>query len=119
MSAVSNPWGNLTTLGKVVLPLLAVIIVAFTAYSLIARKKRELAIAKALGFGNGQIYLAALYQTLAITLLGLVFAVMISFTIFEYSVNRSKSPLMTNASGHRCNANLVGIAACTPYLLAS
>jgi ABC-type lipoprotein release transport system permease subunit len=64
--------------------LLAVIIVAFTAYSLIARKKRELAIAKALGFGNGQIYLAALCQTLVITVLGLLFAMLISFTILAW-----------------------------------
>jgi ABC-type antimicrobial peptide transport system permease subunit len=64
--------------------LLSVVIVAFTAYSLIARKKRELAIAKALGFGNGQIYLAALFQTLVITVLGLLLAMLISFTILAW-----------------------------------
>lgn len=63
---------------------LAVVIVAFTAYSLIARKKRELAIARALGFGNGQIYLAALCQTLVITLLGLAFAMLIAFTLLPW-----------------------------------
>lgn len=64
--------------------LLAVVMVAFTVYSLIARKKRELAIAKALGFGNGQIYLAALFQSLVITVLGLLFAVLIAFTLLAW-----------------------------------
>lgn len=64
--------------------LLAVVIVAFTAFSLIARKKRELAIAKALGFSNGQIYMAAFCQTLAITVLGLLLAMLISFTIVAW-----------------------------------
>ena len=64
--------------------LLATLIVAFTAYSLIARKKQELAIAKALGFGNGQIYLAALSQSVVVTVLGLLFALLISFTLLEW-----------------------------------
>ncbi len=64
--------------------LLAVVMVAFTVYSLIARKKRELAIAKALGFGNGQIYLAAIFQSLLITVLGLLFAMLISFTLLAW-----------------------------------
>ena len=64
--------------------LLATLIVAFTAYSLIARKQRELAIARALGFGSGQIYLAALYQSVMITLLGLLLALLISFTLLSW-----------------------------------
>jgi len=64
--------------------LLATLIVAFTAYSLIARKKQELAIARALGFGNGQIYLAALSQSVVVTLLGLLFALLISFTLLAW-----------------------------------
>ena len=35
MSAVSNPWNNLTTLGKIVLPLLALIIVASLGFALL------------------------------------------------------------------------------------
>ncbi|MEX1294663.1 MAG: complex I subunit 1 family protein [Candidatus Limnocylindrales bacterium] len=35
MSAVSNPWGNLTTLGKIVLPLLAVIVAASLGFALL------------------------------------------------------------------------------------
>ncbi|VAW83991.1 hypothetical protein MNBD_GAMMA18-2437 [hydrothermal vent metagenome] len=64
--------------------LLATLIVAFTAYSLIARKKQELAIAKAVGFSNRHIYLAALTQSLVITVLGLLFAVLISFTLLAW-----------------------------------
>jgi len=64
--------------------LLATLIVAFTAYSLIARKKQELAIAKALGFSNGQIYVAALCQSIVITGLGLLLALLISFTLLAW-----------------------------------
>lgn len=64
--------------------LLATLIVAFTSYSLIARKRPELAIAKALGFRNSQIYVAALYQSLVITGLGLFFAMLISFTLLAW-----------------------------------
>lgn len=64
--------------------LLATMIVAFTAYSLIARKKHELAIAKALGFGRYSIYAAALCQSVVITLLGLVIALLISFTLLPW-----------------------------------
>ncbi len=64
--------------------LLATLIVAFTAYSLIARKRQELAIAKALGFGNGQIYIAALCQSMVVTGLGLLFAMLISFTLLAW-----------------------------------
>jgi len=60
--------------------LLATVIVAFTAYSLITRKKRELAIAKAIGFSNVQIYIATLSQSVIITMLGILFALLISFT---------------------------------------
>ncbi|MFV2054813.1 MAG: ABC transporter permease [Thiohalomonadales bacterium] len=64
--------------------LLAVLIVAFTAYSLIARKKQELAIAKALGFSNTQIYLAALCQSVIVTGVGFLFTVFISYTLLPW-----------------------------------
>lgn len=70
----------MTTLGT----LLATLIVAFTAYSLIARKKRELAVARALGFTNGQIYLAALCQSIVITVMGLLLALVISYTVLSW-----------------------------------
>lgn len=61
--------------------LLATLIVAFTAYSLIARKKQELAVAKALGFSNGQIYIATLCQSVIITSLGLLLTLFLSYTL--------------------------------------
>ena len=64
--------------------LLATLIVAFTTYSLIARKKQELAVAKALGFSNAQIYIAALCQSVVITGLGLLFALLISYTLLTW-----------------------------------
>lgn len=64
--------------------LLATLIVAFTAYSLVARKKQELAVAKAVGFSNGQIYMAALCQSVVITGLGLLFAIFISYTLLAW-----------------------------------
>lgn len=70
----------MTTLGII----MATLIVAFTAYSVIGRKKKELAIAKALGVGNGQIYLAVLYQSVTITLLGLLFSMVCSFTLLAW-----------------------------------
>lgn len=60
----------MTILGSV----LAGLIVAFTAYSQVARRRRELAIAKALGVRNPSIYLVAAAQALIITALGFVIA---------------------------------------------
>ncbi len=70
----------MTMLGTI----LATLIVAFTAYSLIARKRRELAIAKALGFSNSQIYVAALGQSIIITGLGLLLAFFISYALLAW-----------------------------------
>jgi len=67
----------MTTIGT----LLATLIVAFTAYSLVARKKQELAIAKALGFSNMQIYIAALCQSVLITGIGLLLTLLLSYTL--------------------------------------
>lgn len=64
--------------------LLATLIVAFTSYSLIARKKQELAIAKALGFRNGDIYIAALCQSVIITSIGLLLTLLLSFTLLTW-----------------------------------
>lgn len=60
---------------------LAILIIAFTSYSHVAKKRRELAIAKALGFRNSAIYGGVAVQTSAITLLGLLLAVAFAYTI--------------------------------------
>jgi len=61
--------------------LLAMMIVAFTAYSQAAHKQRELAIAKAFGFRNTQLYGAALCQTLVMTASGYLVAVLVAYTL--------------------------------------
>ncbi len=60
---------------------LAALIIAFAAYSQVARRKRELAIAKALGYKNRSLYLAVLFQTFIITGLALVIALLISLLL--------------------------------------
>lgn len=55
---------------------LAGLIVAFAVYTQIARRRRELAIAKALGFRNSSIYLAVLLQSAVVTSLALIIALL-------------------------------------------
>ena len=64
--------------------LLAMLIVAFSTISIIARNRRQLAVAKALGCTDRQVYAAALTQSMAISVLGLVFAMLIAFTILTW-----------------------------------
>ena len=59
---------------------LAALIIGFTSYSLVARKRRELAIAKALGTTNRDILWGVIIQSLIVTASGFLIAAM--FTIF-------------------------------------
>lgn len=61
---------------------LAAVIVAFTAYSQVARRRRELAVAKALGVRNREIYAAVTAQTLLVTALGLALALVAVWGLF-------------------------------------
>jgi putative ABC transport system permease protein len=61
---------------------LAAVIIAFSAYSQVARRRRELAIAKALGVRNREIYAAVAAQTALITVLGLVLALLAAWALF-------------------------------------
>lgn len=61
---------------------LATLIIAFTAYSQVTQRRRELAIAKALGMRNRAIYLAVLAQTLIITALGFALALLAAWGLF-------------------------------------
>ena len=54
---------------------LAALLVAFTVYSQVARQRRELAVAKALGVTNASLYCSVVVQAVAITIAGVVFAV--------------------------------------------
>lgn len=60
---------------------LAFLIVAFTAYTQIIRSRRELAVIKALGFPATRIYAIALYQTIVVTVSGLLLAMILSVTL--------------------------------------
>jgi len=61
---------------------LATMIIAFTAYSQVSRRRRELAISKALGVHNSSIYAATILQTLIITGLGYVIALVLALGLF-------------------------------------
>lgn len=63
---------------------LAMLIIAFTAYSLVARKRRELAIGKALGAPNRALYLAVLFQAAAITGAGYLIALAVAWLVLPY-----------------------------------
>jgi len=60
---------------------LATLIVGFTAYSQVMNKRRELAIAKALGMRNMSIVNSVIFQSVAITSLGFLMAVIFALTI--------------------------------------
>lgn len=55
---------------------LAGLIVAFTVYTQVARRRRELAIAKALGFRNYSLYLAVTVQSIVVTGLAFIIALL-------------------------------------------
>jgi ABC-type antimicrobial peptide transport system permease subunit len=63
---------------------LAVLIVGFTAYSLVVRKRRELAIVKALGTGTASIIMSVVFQSVVLTLLGFVFALAFALVVIPY-----------------------------------
>lgn len=63
---------------------LAALIVGFTAYSLVARKRRELAIVKALGMGNASIFLGVVGQSAIVTLSGFMAAVAFALVAMPY-----------------------------------
>jgi putative ABC transport system permease protein len=60
---------------------LAVLLVAFTVYSQIARQQRELAIAKALGATNRMLLMSVTAQATAITLISVLAAVLLALAL--------------------------------------
>jgi putative ABC transport system permease protein len=60
---------------------LAVLLVAFTVYSQVARRRRELAVAKALGATNGALYASVAAQAAAVVLAGIVVAVLLAVAL--------------------------------------
>jgi len=74
---------------------LAALIVGFTSYSLVARKRRELAIAKALGTTNRDILLGVIIQSLIVTVFGFFIAAL--FTLFVVPAIPTLVPQITVA----------------------
>jgi len=72
---------------------LAALIVGFTAYSLVTRKRQELAIAKALGTRNGPILLAVVFQSVILAMSG--FFVAAAFALFVIPYIPSLVPQLT------------------------
>lgn len=72
---------------------LAILIIAFTAYSHVARKRRELAIAKALGVPNRAIYIGVTFQTTMIT--GLAFLLALAVALFAIPYVSVLLPMVT------------------------
>ena len=60
---------------------LAVLIVGFSTYSMVTRKRRELAIAKALGITNTTVFLGVMTQAILLTLLGFLIATAFVLTV--------------------------------------
>jgi len=61
--------------------ILAALIVGFTSYSLVTRKRRELAIAKALGIRNSSILISIVFQSCLLTLFGFILAIGFSLLV--------------------------------------
>jgi len=63
---------------------LAVLIVGFTSYSLVMRRRRELAIIKALGMGSMNILISVIIQSGILTLFGFTIAVLFALFVIPY-----------------------------------
>ncbi len=63
---------------------LAVLILGFTTYSQVMRKRHELAIAKAIGISNLSLYTAVVFQATMITLLALALTGVFAIAVFPY-----------------------------------
>ncbi len=63
---------------------LAILIIAFTSYSQVARKRRELAIGKALGVPNRAIYVGVIFQTTLVTGLAFLLALGVALLVLPH-----------------------------------
>jgi len=85
---IRNDFGMAMQMGVEVLFLMtaistavAVLIVAFTAYSLVMQTRRELAVAKALGITNASMVAGVVFQAAAVTLLGFIIAAAVAVSV--------------------------------------
>lgn len=68
----------------IICSVLAALIVCFSAYSLVMRKRHEIAIIKALGFSNKSIFISVIIQSSIITLIGFVLAMAFALFVVPY-----------------------------------
>ncbi len=68
----------------VICSLLAALIVGFTTYSLVMRRRRELAIIRALGVRNASVLLSVIFQSVILTALGFLFAAAFALAVIPY-----------------------------------
>ncbi len=68
----------------VICSVLAALIVGFTTYSLVMRKRRELAIVKALGARDLSILLSVVFQSIILTFVGFLFAVSFALVVIPH-----------------------------------
>jgi len=61
--------------------ILAVLLIAFTVYSQVARQRRELAVAKALGAGNGSLYASVCLQAAVLGVASVVLAAILAVVL--------------------------------------
>lgn len=83
---IANDFGLATQMGVEIIDLmsaigtgLAIVITGFTIYSQTSRRRRELAVAKALGVTNRAVYLSVLVQAVCIAALGFLIATAVAF----------------------------------------
>jgi putative ABC transport system permease protein len=72
---------EIVALMSVICSALAVLIVAFISYTQVVHRRRELAIAKALGVSNRTIYVSVLFQTAVITGLAFLLANIVAWLV--------------------------------------
>lgn len=68
----------------VICSILAALIVGFTAYSLVMRKRRELAIVKALGTRNFSIIYSVVFQSVILTMFGFLISAAFALVVIPY-----------------------------------
>ncbi len=88
---------------------LATLLVAFTVYSQISRQRRELAVAKALGVSNRAMYGAVMVQAIAISVLGVVLAILLSLFLMPLLTNAIPAITMRMTAGAIVKVTVVGV----------
>lgn len=89
--------------------ILAALIMAFTAYMNVVRRRRELAIAKALGMSNRALYVSVILQSCIITLLGFLIATGFAYGVMPYITVLVPQVTLVMTGGNLINIGLVAL----------